>query len=116
MTEYKQLDEYALQLLRDGCERLGSIAAVARKIGYARSGVSLALTGNYPGDTGKMREAIMEQLQGMITCPHLGHELTAGECRLFRERRCPTSNRTEVKHWQACQICEFNPQNTDGER
>ncbi|KAA6405778.1 LysR family transcriptional regulator [Candidatus Tokpelaia sp.] len=107
---WKQLDNEALSLLRAGIEKLGSIKAVADKIGYSRGAVSTALAGKYVGGTGKMRAAIMERLNAIMLCPHLGKELTAIECRLFRERRCPTSNRAEVKHWQACRICKFNPE------
>lgn len=109
MTIYRQLDAHALALLRNAVERLGSITAVAETLGYGRSSISLALAGKYTGDTRRVRQAIIEKLTGIIACPHLQTDMTAAECRTHRCRPVPTSSRAEVKHWQACQICPFNP-------
>ncbi|CAM1655495.1 unnamed protein product [Bartonella choladocola] len=106
---YSQLDAHATALLETAIDRLGSIKAVADKIGYKRSSLSLARAGKYPGDTHKLRIAIMENLTGLVACPYLQKELTAADCNQYRNRQIPTSSRAEVKHWQACQICEFNP-------
>jgi len=109
MGSYRQLDGEARELLEAAVERMGSVAAVARVLGYGRSSISLALAGKYIGDTGKIRIAIFERLRGSVDCPHLGMELTAGDCASFRERGIPTSSPAQIKHWQACQMCKYNP-------
>lgn len=112
MTTYQQLDEYALELLENACERMGSITEVAKKIGYTRPSVSLAKAGKYPGDTAKMRAAIISNLTDLIACPFLQINLTQTDCQNYRDRSVPTSSRAEVKHWQACQVCPFNPKHS----
>lgn len=109
MTTYRQLDNAALDVLNQACERFGSITKVAEKIGYKRASVSLARSLKYPGDTAKMRSAILANLTELIECPYLSKNLTAVDCERYRNRAVPTSSRAEVKHWQACQTCPFNP-------
>ncbi|UXN07539.1 hypothetical protein [Bartonella sp. HY761] len=108
---YPQLDAYALQLLENAILRFGSIKATAEHIGYTRSSVSLARSQKYPGDTYKMRRAILQNLSGIVACPYLQKDLSAKACADFCARSVPTSSRAEVKHWQACQACQFNPKN-----
>lgn len=112
MTTYQQLDDHARELLENACERMGSITEVAKKIGYTRPSVSLAKAGKYPGDTAKMRAAIISNLTDLIACPFLQINLTQTDCQNYRDRSVPTSSRAEVKHWQACQTCQFNPHST----
>lgn len=111
MTTYQQLDNHPLQLLENAIERFGSIGKVAEKIGYTRPSVSLARARKYPGDTAKMRAAILANLVELIECPYLQRNLTHLDCERYRERTVPTSSRAEVKHWQACLFCPFNPKN-----
>ena len=112
MTTYQQLDEYALRLLEQAYERFGSITKVAEKIGYKRASVSLARAQKYPGDTTKLRSAILANLTVLIECPHLLKNITPVDCERYRNRAIPTSSRAEVKHWQACQVCPFNPKHS----
>ena len=112
MTTYRQLDNAALDVLNQACERFGSITKVAEKIGYKRASVSLARALKYPGDTAKMRSAILANLTELIECPYLKKNLTAVDCERYRNRAVPTSSRSEVKFWQACQTCQFNPHST----
>ncbi len=114
-TTYPQLDAHALELLESACERMGSISEVAKKIGYTRPSVSLAKAGKYPGDTTKMRAAIITNLTELIACPYLQINLTQTDCQNYRDRPVPTSSRAEVKHWQTCQSCPFNPRGTQYE-
>ena len=52
-----------------------TVTAVAAKIGYKRTSVSLALHGNYPGDTKYIAAAIVEKFSAEIACPHLKREI-----------------------------------------
>lgn len=106
---YPQLDERALNLLRQARERLGSIKAVAEALGYKRPSVSMALAGKYQGDTKHLRARIFEVFADRVLCPHLSRDIPPADCRTFRERPIPTSPLAAVKHWQACRICPLNP-------
>ena len=104
-----------LVILRAACAE-SSIAAVGRQIGYARSSLSLVLAGRYPGGTDKVAEAVMRVLVGRVTCPHLGTDIPAGECRDHAARPMPQSKPAALRHWHACRACPLNPMtggNTD---
>ena len=104
-----QLDKRALILLHAAVDRLGSVAAVARELGYARSSVSMAADGRYPGNARHLQAAIIERYADGLFCPHLRVEIAPAACRDHRERPLPTSPRAAVKHWQACRACPLNP-------
>jgi len=106
---YEQLDAETRELLAAAAQKLGSIKAAAEQLGYSRPSVSAALAGKYKGGTLNLRRAIREKFCARRICPYLGREISAAECRQYYDRRCPTSSRDEVKHWQACQNCRFNP-------
>ena len=112
---YPQLDAEALTLLR---QRLahhgGSRSALARELGFSRSGISQALDERYPANTAQLRARIIEQLADRVVCPHLSREIAPSECREARSRpltACMASP-DDVKHWQACQSCPQNPKRT----
>lgn len=105
-----QLDPLAHRLLKAAVES-SSIAAVARQLGYKRPSVSMALAGKYPGDARHLRAAIIETLQGRHGCPALSREVSQPECRDFRARPIPTSPRSAVARWEACQRCGYHPKN-----
>jgi DNA-binding transcriptional regulator YdaS (Cro superfamily) len=110
--DYPQLDDQALALLRLHLERLGgNKAELARTLGVARSSISQALDGKYPGDTRNLRAHIMETLADQVLCPHLGVELAPAACKALRERplSAASASRADAKHWQACQCCVQNP-------
>ena len=52
-----------VKLLKEEAERT-SIAACARKIGYSRPAVSLALKGRYPAGTARLERRVMRVLGG----------------------------------------------------
>lgn len=109
---YPQLDAEALTLLR---QRLahhgGSRSALARELGFSRSGISQALDERYPANTAQLRARIIEQLADRLICPHLDREIAPGACRQARERPLAAciGAPDDVKHWQACQSCPQNP-------
>lgn len=110
---YRQLEGEPLALLQAACERLGSITAAARALGYGRPSISMALAGRYPADTGRLAAEIIERFAAGISCPHLGRDITHAECCVFRDAPLSTVNRDSVLHWQACRTC---PHNLEAER
>lgn len=86
-----------------------SIAATARRIGYARASVSLALAGKYPGDTAKLARAALTALKGRVACPGLGEEIAAADCRDWATKPFAATSAYRVRMWQACRACAHNP-------
>lgn len=111
---YPQLDDAALALLRTAITASGSIAAVAKALGYKRPSLSMALAGKYPADTRHLRALIVETYGGQLRCPHLDRDIAASACRDYRTRTIPTSRRSEAQHWQACRLCLNNPNRLGG--
>jgi hypothetical protein len=94
-----------LELLRMRVATLGSISAVARELRYSRTAISLALAGKYPAKSTTQLAAAVIAACMPCSCPFLGREITAGECRLFRTRPIPQSRPDELRHWAVCQDC-----------
>ena len=67
-----------------------SVTAVARRLGVARSSLSLVINGKYPGGTGKMEQRIMEILGQ--PCPVYGGTRGPEACASRRAASMPTSN------------------------
>lgn len=95
-----------LTLLKSEAERT-SITDVARRIGYARPSVSLAIAGRYPGGTDALEKAVLAKLANRIACPFLRSALSQEECREHATKRMPTGNPAAFKHWGACQDCSI---------
>lgn len=109
---YPQLDAETLSLLRARLEfHSGSRSALAREIGVCRSAISQALDLRYPAGTDVLRDKIIATLADRIVCPHSGAEIAPGHCKETRERPLSAAcgSRDDVKQWQACQLCQFNP-------
>lgn len=109
VKSHSKLDEAMLAVLRDQVSNLGSVAAVAAKLGYSRPAISGALNGSYTGGTDRLRSRIVEVFLDAILCPHLQAPIEPAECRWWRTRPCPTSRASDVRHWAACKTCIFNP-------
>ncbi len=94
----------------------GGITKVAKMLGYARTSISVALTGKYKGSTETLEAKILEVFAGHFECPHLGCEISREECAAQRAFMMPTHNATALKEWQemkrACRSCPNNPANT----
>ena len=86
-----------------------SVAAVARRIGYARSSVSNLLNDNYPSSPRKIGAKILEVFSANISCPFLKRDIAAAECREAREAPMPTNNARRLRHWTACRRYPNNP-------
>lgn len=91
-----------------------SIAATARRLGYSRPSISLALAGKYPGGTEKLAAKVLEVL-GTTDCPHLGRPVSAAEC-ADNSGTMPTSSPGALRLWRACQGCPNKPENAQPER
>ncbi|VVE59858.1 regulatory protein, LacI [Pandoraea captiosa] len=97
-----------LVLLRAEAGRT-SIQAVATRIGYSRTGVSLVLAGKYPGKTDRIAKAALQALEEAVDCPYLGQPLAGHECRANAMAKTPTHNPMKLSLWRACQQCIHNP-------
>ncbi|GFK94448.1 hypothetical protein NNJEOMEG_02293 [Fundidesulfovibrio magnetotacticus] len=95
-----------LALLTEEAART-SIAAAARRIGYARPSVSLALAGKYPGNTDKLAARVLEVL-GTVECQHLGLAVTPARC-ADASGQMPTSSPAALRLWRSCQGCPHKP-------
>ena len=81
-----------------------SVTAVARRLGVARSSLSLLRNGHYPGGTARMERRIVAVLGA--ACPVYGGHPTAQICRTRRASPMPTSSPYALRRWRECQQCQ----------
>lgn len=82
-----------------------SVADVARRLGVARSSVSLLINGKYPGGTDNMAARVMDVLAE--PCPVYGGGRTSESCVSRRAEPMPTSNPFALRQWRMCQQCNL---------
>ena len=82
-----------------------SVADVARRLGVARSSVSLLINGKYPGSTSNMAARVMDVLAE--PCPVYGGGRTSESCVSRRAEPMPTSNPFALRQWRMCQQCNL---------
>ena len=82
-----------------------SVADVARRLGVARSSVSLLINGKYPGSTSNMAARVMDVLAE--PCPVYGGGRTSDTCATHRAEPMPTSNPFALRQWRMCQQCNL---------
>ena len=104
-----------LELLRAEAART-SVTEAARKIGYARTSVSLAINGHYTAGTAKLAATVLDTLAGRVDCPALGRDIAATDCADRQARPMPTSNPRELKNWRLCRDCVHARGGDDAER
>lgn len=97
-----------LSLMRAEAART-SIQALADRLGYSRTGVSLVLAGKYPGKTDRIAKVATLALEQAVDCPYLGKPLAGHECRASATAKAPMHNPMKLSHWRACQQCIHNP-------
>lgn len=81
-----------------------NVTDVARRLGVARSSLSLLLNSKYPGSTGNMAARIMATL---AVCPVYGDTRSADICAARRAAPIPTSNPFALRQWRECQQCNL---------
>ena len=86
-----------------------SIAATARRLGYSRTAVSLALAGKYPGNTKTLAAVVLEVL-GRVDCPCLDRPVTPAWCAATARGPVPTGSPFALRLWRACQACPQKPE------
>jgi hypothetical protein len=95
-------------------EKLGiSYAEIARRIKYARPSLSLALSGNYTGDTKTISDAYVTYRRQVI-CPYVTETVSRQYCHYHALADAPTHNPAALRHWRACQGCEHRPDSEKG--
>lgn len=82
-----------------------SVADVARRLGVARSSLSLLINGKYPGGTDNMVARVMDVLAE--PCPVYGGGRTSESCASRRSFPMPTSNPFALRQWRMCQLCNL---------
>lgn len=84
-----------------------NIAAVAIRIGYSRTTISLVMAGKYPGKPERIAAAVLAQLEPVLTvdCPYLGVAIEPQQCNQHAGQRAPTHNPQKMLHWRACRQC-----------
>lgn len=96
-----------LELIRAEATRTSN-AAVALRLGYSRTAISLLLAGKYPGRPDKIEKKAIEVLEPAVTvdCPYLGESIPIPQCQQYSVRKVPTHNPQKMAHWRACQECQ----------
>lgn len=91
-------------------EKLGiSYAEIARRIKYARPSLSLALSGNYTGNTKTIADAYITYRK-QVDCPYAAETVSRQYCTDHALAGAPTHNPAALRHWRACQGCEHRPE------
>ena len=86
-----------------------SQAAVARKLGYSRSYISLALKGSKAHQTDTFTRRVVEVFgDERVDCPVLG-DISMQRCVSERKKEFSTANPVRVELWDTCKNCENNP-------
>lgn len=98
-----------LVLMREEAQRT-SVSALAARLAYSRTAVSLVLSGTYPGGTDKIasRAIAVLELPVEVQCPYLDQALPVADCQVYSSQRAPTHHPTKMAHWRACQQCQNN--------
>jgi hypothetical protein len=81
---------------------------VAAELGYSKSALSLVLNHKYDCSTTRIEAAVL-RAYGHIHCPFEARDLSAADCRYWRQCDRPTSSPWAEHHWSACQTCPHNP-------
>lgn len=97
-----------LTLLRAEAERT-SMRAVAGRLGYSPTAISLVLAGKYAGKPDRIAKAALALLD-VVECPHTGQTMPLVECRTIAHGSAPMHHPMKLGHWRACQRCPNRPQ------
>ena len=106
------MDSGWLDVLRAEVDKT-SAGVVGKRLGYSRTSVSLVLAGKYNGGTERVAAKVNEVFRSHVLCPHLGQEITRGDCREVHGAPMPMSDRSKFKHWMACENCSHSLRRAD---
>ncbi len=95
----------AYKILRREVQKAGSVAPVAKKIGYARSSVSLYLSGRYTANVDRLEKKIIGTYTNKILCPYTSQIIDKSECEEVERQNLNTSNPVLFKLQQFCKSC-----------
>lgn len=106
-------ESLALKICRMEVKKAGSVRPVAEKLGYARSSISLYVSGTYPAkSTEKLENKILATFTDNIFCPFTEKVISQKECEESNRKGINTSNPVLFRLHQYCQCCpvKHNPQ------
>jgi len=95
-----------LLMLRAEVTRLGSIQAVADRLGYSRTVVSLVLSDKYGKSTDALAAAVMSRLTQLV-CPVLG-EISGEDCARHQAAPFAANNPQRIALFRACRGCRHS--------
>lgn len=95
----------AYQILHREIKKAGSVGAVAKKLGYARSSISLYYNGNYTADVEQIEKKIIGVFTNKILCPYTNQIIDKSECDEVESQSLNTSNPVLFKLQQYCKSC-----------
>ena len=102
------LDNWVAACHEEKQKRGISYAEIARRIGYARPSLSLALSGGYTGNTDTIGTAYVNYRK-QVLCPYTQTTVSRQYCAKHALGAAPTHNPAALRHWRACQGCEHRP-------
>ena len=105
-------ESLARKICREEVCKAGSVRPVAEKIGYARSSVSLYLSGKYPAkDCSKLETKILTTFTDNIFCPFAEKIISKEKCEETNRKGTNTSNQMLFKLHQFFLNCpaKYNP-------
>lgn len=85
-----------------------SFAEIARRIGYARPSLSLALHGKYVGDIKTIAQAYVDYRTSVV-CIYTQANVGRDYCQEHANAEPPTHNPQSLRHWRVCQNCKHKP-------
>lgn len=95
----------AYQILRREIQKAGSVGAVAKKLGYARSSISLYYNGRYTADVEQIEKKIIGVYTNKILCPYTDKIIDKSECDEVERQSLNTTNPVLFKLQQFCKSC-----------
>lgn len=96
-----------LDVLKTECDRR-TINAVAQQLNYSRAAISKVLSGNYPGNTGRIQAAVEHTFHvPTVQCPVLG-EIRQAICAEHQSRPFGATSGLRVQLYRTCKNCPYN--------
>ncbi len=94
-----------MELLKSAIEK-STMTIVAEQLGVSRTAISLVVNGKYPSRTDRIEQRVTEVF-GRVDCPYLQTHIRQSECRDYSASSIPTSSPRALRHWRACQGCDY---------